>query len=59
VAALAECIFVPHAAPSGKTAQLCSDFIASGKQLYTLENDANIHLIEAGAQQMTSFLDFR
>jgi predicted Rossmann fold nucleotide-binding protein DprA/Smf involved in DNA uptake len=59
VAALADRIFVPYAAPSGKTEQLCSDFLARGKRLYTLENDANLHLIAAGAQQMTSFLDFR
>jgi predicted Rossmann fold nucleotide-binding protein DprA/Smf involved in DNA uptake len=58
VAALADRIFVPYAAPSGKTEQLCSDFLARGKRLYTLESEATRHLIEAGAQPMTSFQDF-
>lgn len=59
VAALAERIFVPYASPASKTEQLCSDFLARGKRLYTLESDANLHLISAGAQPMTSFQDFR
>jgi predicted Rossmann fold nucleotide-binding protein DprA/Smf involved in DNA uptake len=59
VAALAECLFVPYAAPASKTEQLCSDILARGKRLYTLECDANLHLTAAGAQPMSSFLDFR
>ncbi len=39
VAALADCIFVPYAAPHSKTEQLCSDFLARGKRLYILESD--------------------
>ncbi|MBA3611454.1 MAG: DNA-processing protein DprA [Nitrospirales bacterium] len=59
VAALAECLFVPYAAPSGKTEQLCSDFLARGKRLYTLECDANLHLTALGAQPIPFFLNFR
>jgi len=59
VAALAECLFVPYAAPSGKTEQLCSDFLAREKKLYTLESETTLHLTAAGAQPMSSFLDFR
>jgi predicted Rossmann fold nucleotide-binding protein DprA/Smf involved in DNA uptake len=59
VAALADRIFVPYAAPSSKTEQLCADFLSRGKRLYTLESDANLHLIAAGAQPMTSFQDSR
>jgi hypothetical protein len=60
VAVLADHIFVPYAAPASKTEQLCSDFLARGsKQLYTLECDANLRLTAAGAQPMSSFLDFR
>lgn len=58
VAAFADSIFVPYAVPSGKTEQLCSDFLARGKRVYTLENDANLHLTGAGVQPMTSFQDF-
>jgi len=59
VAALAECIFVPYAAPTSKTERLCSDFLVRGKRIYTLENEANLHLLDAGAQPITSFPDLR
>jgi predicted Rossmann fold nucleotide-binding protein DprA/Smf involved in DNA uptake len=59
VVALADHIFVAYAAPSGKTEQLCSDFLARGKRLYILESEATLHLTTAGAQPIASFLDFR
>jgi predicted Rossmann fold nucleotide-binding protein DprA/Smf involved in DNA uptake len=50
VAALADVIFVAHAAPDSKTAQFCRDVLAWPKALYTLESNANGHLIALGAK---------
>jgi len=52
VAALADAIFVPHAAPHSKTEQFCHDVLTWGKPLYTLEADVNIGLITLGAQEL-------
>ena len=52
VAALADAIFVPHAAPHSKTEQFCHDILTWGKPLYTLEADANTGLITLGAQEL-------
>lgn len=49
VAALAERVLIVHAAPGGKTEQLCHQVVAWGKPLFTLDDDANAHLIELGA----------
>lgn len=49
VAALADQLLIIHAAPGGKTEQLCRDMIARGKTIAVLDRDANRHLIEAGA----------
>jgi hypothetical protein len=49
VGALADRIFVPHAAPSGKTAALCRVFLAEGKRICTFSDCANEHLISMGA----------
>lgn len=49
VAALAEQVLIVHAAPGGKTEQLCRDMIALGKPIAVLDRKPNRHLIEAGA----------
>ena len=55
VVALADRIFVPYAAPSSKTQQFCRDLLVSGKRVYTLDSEENLHLITAGAQPISSF----
>ena len=49
VAALADRLLVPHAAPGGKTERLCRDAVAAGKRVFTLESSDNAHLIARGA----------
>jgi hypothetical protein len=52
VGALADRIFVPHAAPGGKTAVFCRLLSARGKRVYTIDDPANEHLISVGAIPM-------
>jgi predicted Rossmann fold nucleotide-binding protein DprA/Smf involved in DNA uptake len=52
VGALADRIFVPHAAPGGKTAALCRKLSVIGKRVYTIDDPANEHLISVGATLM-------
>jgi hypothetical protein len=49
VGTLADRVFVPHAAPGGKTAALFFDLLNAGKQLHMIDNPANQHLISVGA----------
>ena len=49
VAALADRLFVAHAAPGGKTERLCRDALAAGKRVFTLESADNSHLVARGA----------
>jgi predicted Rossmann fold nucleotide-binding protein DprA/Smf involved in DNA uptake len=53
VAALADQIFVPYAAPGSKTEQLCMNIIAWGKSLYTVSSDENSNVIALGAHPMS------
>jgi predicted Rossmann fold nucleotide-binding protein DprA/Smf involved in DNA uptake len=53
VAALADVVFVAHAAPSSKTAEFCREAWVSGKAMYTLDNPANAELISLGARPVT------
>lgn len=46
VGALADRIFVAHAAPGSRTLALCSELHAAGKPLTTIRDPANIHLSE-------------
>lgn len=50
VGALAEWIFIAYATPGGKTEQLCREFIAWGKPVYTFEHEATAGLVELGAR---------
>jgi predicted Rossmann fold nucleotide-binding protein DprA/Smf involved in DNA uptake len=49
VAALADEVFVAHAAPGSKTEHFCHDVLSWGKPLLTLESDENAGLIARGA----------
>jgi predicted Rossmann fold nucleotide-binding protein DprA/Smf involved in DNA uptake len=50
VAALADVVFVAHAAPSSKTAEFCREGWVGAKAMYTLDNPANTELIALGAR---------
>jgi len=52
VAALADRVFVPYAAPSSKTFEFCRVLISWHKPLYTLANEANAQLLALGAQPL-------
>ncbi|MCL5257368.1 MAG: DNA-binding protein [Chloroflexi bacterium] len=49
VASLASQVLIAYAEPSGKTEQFCGEVLASGKPVFTLENEYNRNLIEMGA----------
>jgi predicted Rossmann fold nucleotide-binding protein DprA/Smf involved in DNA uptake len=53
VAALADEIFVAHAAEGGKIEAFCCELAARGKSLTTLESDANTNLIALGARPVS------
>jgi predicted Rossmann fold nucleotide-binding protein DprA/Smf involved in DNA uptake len=53
VAALADEIFVAHAADAGKIEAFCCELAARGKSLTTLESDSNANLIALGAQAIS------
>jgi predicted Rossmann fold nucleotide-binding protein DprA/Smf involved in DNA uptake len=50
VAAIADKVLILHAAPSGKTEQLCRDLISWQKTVYTIDNEANQNLVSLGVQ---------
>jgi predicted Rossmann fold nucleotide-binding protein DprA/Smf involved in DNA uptake len=50
VAALAERIIVPYAAPNSKTFELCLLITSWGRAVYTLTDEANGALLKIGAQ---------
>ncbi len=50
VAALADAVFVAHAAPGSKMEQFCHDMLTLGKPLLALESDENTSLIANGAR---------
>lgn len=57
VAALAEHIVVPYAAPGSKTFELCQILISWGKPLSTLPNKANGALLKLGARPLEGTSD--
>jgi predicted Rossmann fold nucleotide-binding protein DprA/Smf involved in DNA uptake len=48
VAALAETILVPYAAPKSKTEMFCRQLLQWRKHVYTIDDEKNMHLIEEG-----------
>ena len=48
VAALAETIFIPYAAPKSKTEIFYHELLKRRKQVYTIDDEKNMHLIEDG-----------
>jgi hypothetical protein len=49
VGALADRIFVPHAAPGGRTVALCHTLLANNKRILTVSDPSNEHLASIGA----------
>lgn len=49
VGALTDRIFVPYAAPGGKTEALCHTLLANNKCVYTVSDPGNKHLASIGA----------
>ncbi|MBI4529826.1 MAG: DNA-processing protein DprA [Deltaproteobacteria bacterium] len=58
VAALADRIFMPYAAPGSKTEELCKEIVSWGKTLYTVADNANNNLLTLGAAPVTADQDF-
>ena len=58
VAAAANAVVVPHAAPGSKVEDLSLDLLAAGKSLYTFDHPANAALIHAGATLITPSTDW-
>jgi predicted Rossmann fold nucleotide-binding protein DprA/Smf involved in DNA uptake len=56
VAALADKILIPFAAPGSKTEQLCRELISWGKSLSAIDNPANRNLLELGVTPVTRLL---
>lgn len=50
VAAIADKIFIPYAAPNSKTEQFCHDLIRWNKPIYTNNSEANKNLLALGIQ---------
>ncbi|GBE41323.1 DNA recombination-mediator protein A [bacterium BMS3Bbin09] len=52
VAAIADKILVPHAAPNSKTEKLCRELIEKGKTILTFDGKHNRNLIDFGARRL-------
>ncbi len=52
VVALADAVFIPHAAPGGRLERLCRDMPAGKRPLWTPDDNANRRLLEAGARSL-------
>lgn len=53
VAAIADTIFIPYAAPKSKTEQFCKELLTWNKPMYTLNSEANANLIALGVKPTT------
>jgi len=54
VAALAETIFIPYAAPKSKTEMFCHELLQWKKHVYTIDDEKNMHLIEEGIPMISN-----
>lgn len=52
VVSLADEVIVAHASPGGKLERLCAEIAVAGKQLWTLDDPANSHLLALGASMI-------
>jgi len=52
LAALADKVFIPYAAPSSKTFEFCRVLVSWHKPLCTLVNEADVGLIDLGAEAL-------
>jgi predicted Rossmann fold nucleotide-binding protein DprA/Smf involved in DNA uptake len=59
VAEMAAVVVVAHAAPGGKTEELCREVLATGKPLYTFDTTANATILQAGAKKITADIDWK
>ncbi len=50
VAAMADAVLVPYAAPGGKAETTARNFLARGQPLFTFPDENNAHLLHAGAK---------
>ena len=50
VCALSDRVFVPHAAPTGKTEALCHTLLANNKCVFTVRDPSNEHLASIGTE---------
>ena len=57
VAALAESIFVPYAAPGSKTEKFCTELMTWNGILYTVPDERTANLISFGARSVTEVAD--
>ncbi len=53
VAALADAVLVPYAAPGGKAESTAKNILARGQPLFTFADENNAHLFHAGAERCT------
>jgi len=54
VAMLAKSVIVPYATPDNTLAPLCLELLSKGKPVFTLDDAGNKHLLDAGAQPITT-----
>ena len=48
--AISDAVLILHASPNGKLERLAAELMASGKQVWTLDDPANAMLISTGAK---------
>jgi predicted Rossmann fold nucleotide-binding protein DprA/Smf involved in DNA uptake len=53
VAALADTIFIPYAAPGSSTETFCQELLKWGKRVYTTDDEKNTSLIETGIKTIS------
>lgn len=54
VAAIADVVFVPHASPGGKSWSIVATAIERGQRIFTIEDEENNPLLQAGAKTLSS-----
>ena len=52
--AISAAVLILHASPNGKLERLATELLASGKQVWTLDDPANASLVNLGAQPLSA-----